>query len=568
MYALLAVKQQLLKELKKAVGKGFTPAITDLETPPNPELGELAFPCFTLAKKTGRNPVELARELAEKIKPKENIKTVRAQGPYVNFFLDYRQFGREVLKEIGQDGEKYGMSETGAKKKVLVEYANPNTHKDIHVGHLRNFVLGQTLVRTLAAVGYTVVPVAYINDLGAHVAACLWAMKNRPEEKMPAKNERVQFLGRMYATAVKTTEENPAIKSELSQIHRELEEGRGDYYKLWKTTRQWSADYLKKVYADFSLPIKSWYFESDLISETKKRIDQMIKAGIAVHSEGAWIVDLEKEGLGVNLLVKTDGTLLYNAKDIALAYRKEEDYAPSRSLYVVDARQSLAMQQLFATLRKMGFKKELAHVAYEFVTLKEGAMSSRKGNIVRYEDFRDAVIELAKAATKERHADWKERKLNQVARTVAFAAIRFAMLRTDLDKQIVFDPKEALAFDGFSGPYLLYTLARMESLLRKAKKLKATAEANEFALPAERRLLLRLAQYPAAVFAAGTEQAIAQLAKYAFELCQTFSEFYEAVPVLKAAGEERAARLAMVEAAKRVLQNVLGLLSITELKEM
>ncbi|MBM5789929.1 arginine--tRNA ligase [Candidatus Parcubacteria bacterium] len=567
MSALHQAKQQALREIKTAVGGGFSPSMGDLATPPDPSLGDLAFPCFSLARSLKKNPSEIAVEIAAKIGPKEFIEDVRAQGPYVNFTLS-KSFGSAVLAEIAKEKNRYGHSNVGDGKRVMVEFANLNTHKDIHIGHLRNLFLGQTLVNVLNASGYDVAPVAYINDLGAHVAKSVWAiMRFHANEEIP-KDERIDFLRRVYLEATNALEEHPSYKEEVAQVFRNLEDQKGEEMKIWNQTWQWSVDFLKDVYGELSLTLEKWYFESELISRTKKIIDELITKGLVVESEGAWIVDLSQEKLGVNLLVKSDGTLLYNAKDLGLALKKEEEYHPHRSVYVVDARQSHALAQLFATLERMGFVHELYHLAYELVTLEDGAMASRTGHVIRYEMFRDRLLAQARASTRERHADWDDDAVERAARGVAFAAMRFGMLRQDVEKKIVFDFDDALSFDGFSGPYLLYTYARIQSLLGKAGKVKAVRDASGLAHPLERRLLVHLSNYPETVFQSSQDYALSRIAHYLYELCRMYSEYYNEVPIARAEGTERAARVSLTMAVGETLKNGLTLMGIETIKEM
>ncbi len=556
-------KKQVLTELKHAVGKGYSPNIGDLATPPNPALGDVAFPCFVLAKKLGKAPNEIAIELAAKIGPKEHIAEIKAEGPYVNFTFSADVFGSAVLSE-----GKYGHSQIGKEKRVMVEYANLNTHKDVHIGHLRNLFVGQMTVDVLKANGYDVVPVAYINDLGAHVAKSVWAVMNLHKDEKVAKEDRVTFLRDVYVEANKETEDDATKQAQVSEVFRNLEEQKGEETAIWKETRKWSVDYLEKVYDELGLTLEKWYFESELISKTRKAIDKLIKDGIVVESQGAWIVDLEEYKLGVNLLVKSDSTLLYNAKDIGLALKKEEDYRPQRSIYVVDARQSHALKQLFKTMDLMKFDRELEHLAYEFVTLKGGAMASRKGNVIRYDDFRDEMVKRAKKETKKRHKDWSEKKLDQVSRAIAFAAMRFGMLKQDTEKKIVFDLEEALSFEGFTGPYLLYTYARIESLKSKAGKMKPDWSATKLSEKSEHALLVLLAQYPEVLFQTASTLNLAHLAQYLFELSKSFAEFYASVHVLSDDEGLSRQRLALSSAVQSVLENGLKLMGITSVDEM
>lgn len=560
-------KQQVLREIKTAAGGGFAPAIDDLTTPPDPAMGDIAFPCFDLAGSLKKNPAEIAVEIAAKIGPKEFIADVRAVGPYVNFVLS-KSFRTSVLEAVAEEAGHYGQTKVGDGKRIMVEYANLNTHKDVHIGHLRNLFLGQILVNVLNANSYDVVPVAYINDLGAHVAKSVWAiMRFHKGEEVP-KEERIEFLRNVYIEATKALEDNPAYKEEVAQVFRNLEDQKGEEVKVWHETWQWSVDFLKEIYEELGLTIEKWYFESELISRTKKIIDELIQKGLVVESEGAWIVDLADEDLGVNLLVKSDGTLLYNAKDLGLAMKKEEDYHPHKSVYVVDARQSHALRQLFSTLKRMGFEKELYHLAYDFVTLEEGAMASRTGNVIRYETFRDRLLTQAHKATRERHGEWTEKQVETASRAIAFAAMRFGMLRQDVEKKIVFDFDEALSFDGFSGPYLLYTFARIKSLLEKAGKMKPPKSFDVLTHPFEHQLIIHLSKYPETLFHVSQTYRLSYVAHYLYELCRMFSEYYNEVPIAKSEDDERAARVGLTRAVAQVLENGLAVMGIETIDEM
>lgn len=568
MPAMNDAKKEIIALLKNAFGKAHTPSVSDLATPPDPKMGDVSFPCFSVAKGMKRNPAEIATEVAAKLAPKGLVKDIRAVGPYVNFTLS-DAFGSAVLEDIEKTKAAYGTSDAGASQKVMVEYAQPNTHKEIHVGHLRNFVVGHMVVNVLRAAGFDVIPTSYINDLGMHVATCLWALKKDGDAALPEDADAVRYLGAAYAKGAAAATDDPEVKAEISRMFQNLEQLKGPDVALWKKTRKWSLKSIEAVFKELKLPIDVWYYESDLVRDTRRIIDDLIKRGIATRSEGAWIVDLSKDSLGANLLVKSDGTLLYNAKDLALAAKKEANYAPAWSIYVIDVRQSLAMRQLFRTLELAGSKKKLTHLSYEFVTLPEGAMASRKGNIIRYETFRDAMFDMARTETKTRHPDWSGKKIETTARAVAFSALRFGMLRQDLDKKIVFDMKEALSFDGCTGPYLLYAYARIASVLRKAGKHAVTADASRLTLPVEHRLLFGLGAYPQVVLDTARDFSCGRVAQYLFDLAKTFAEFYEAASVLQASDEKiAAARLGLCRAVRDVLKNGLSLMGIETVEEM
>lgn len=567
MYALQQAKKEALTGLKKHIGKGYTVTADMLALPPKPEYGDLSFPCFQLAKGMGRNPAEIATELAAKIAPTPLIARIHAVGPYVNFVFNGDAFAKETVSDVLTQKGRYGKGTTGKGKRVMVEYANLNTHKEVHVGHLRNLTLGQSTIEIMRANGFDVIPVAYINDLGNNVARCLWGIVNLYPDVQP-EGDYLNFLGRVYTEATAALENDDAKRAEVSEMQRQLENMEGPHVALWKKTQKWSMDGLKEVYDAFGLELDHTYVEHELIDETHDIVKKLLTGGIAKMSEGAAIVDLEEEKLGVNLLRKTDGTLLYNAKDLALAYKKEADYHADRLVIVVDARQSLAFKQLNATLKRMEFPREIVHLPYEFVTLPEGAMSSRKGNIIRWSDMRDTMTEKLTAAIRERHTDWKEKQVQKTAKALLFASIKFGMLKQDPEKVITFSMEEAMATDGFTGPYVMYTVARISSILKKAgMKPAKTMEHAKHAL--ERELVAALAKYPETVQQAGLQLKPSVIAQYAFDLAQTYARYYESVRVIDekdsgGTGE----RLALCAAIRQTLVNALGLLGIAAIEEM
>lgn len=567
MYALQQAKKEALTALKKHIGKSFPVTGDMLSAPPKSEYGDLSFPCFQLAKGMGRNPNEIATELAAKIGPSELIERIHAVGPYVNFVFNPHTFAAHTVKDVLAQKGRYGKGITGKGKRVMVEYANLNTHKDVHIGHVRNFTVGQSAVEILRANGYEVIPVSYINDLGNNVARCIWGLVHIYPDVEP-EGDKLSFLNTAYAEAVAAIESDDAKRAEVSQIQRDLENMEGPHVALWKKTHKWSMDGLKEAFAEFDLELDKIYLEHDFIEEAHDIVKKLLTDGIAKMSEGAAIVDLEAEKLGVNLLRKTDGTLLYNAKDLALALHKEDDYHADRSLYVIDVRQALAMKQLAATLKKMGFTREVIHLGYDFVTLPEGAMSSRKGNFIRWSDVRDAMMEKIEQAIRSRHADWKDKQVQKTARALLFASLKFGMLKQDPDKAITFSLEDAMATEGFTGPYVMYTIARISSILKKAG-MKPAKEYTKVRHALERELITAIARYPEVVLQAGLQLKASILAQYAFDLSQAYARYYESVRVIDEADRDATMeRLALCSALRQTLVNALGLLGIAAIEEM
>lgn len=568
MYAKQAAIAEAVKSLKKAIGKTFTVTPDMIRPAPKKELGDIAFPCFEFAKGQKRNPAEIATELAAKIGPSTLIEKIEAQGPYVNFYFANVPFAKRVLKEIGLSKDKYGASTSGKGKRILIEGAQPNTHKEFHVGHVRNAALSQSVVNVFKANGYDVTFAAYIGDIGAHVAKALWGMKKFHEKDEFSPENRAARLGEIYAEATAYLEKHPKVKEEIDEVQRKLEANEEPWQSLWKQTREWSLDAFRKIFDELHVRPDVWYYESDVEEKGKELVKKMLTDGIAKKSEGATIVDLESEKLGAFLILKSDGSSLYATKDLALAFEKQKHYSPDRQMFVVDVRQSLYFKQLFATLRRMGFTGGLTHLAYDMVTLPGGAMSSRKGNVITFEELRDAMTARLKEETKKRREDWSEEKIDHVARTLTIACIQFTMLKQDPESIITFDMEEAMSFDGFTAPYILYTIARINSIKRQTK-IKPKQQPEKLTHPAEQALVRQLAEFPFVVQHAGVSFQVSTVATWAFETSQLFAEYYHQVRVLDEEHTDAIpARLQLCQSVAASLKNAMALLGIETLEEM
>ena len=568
MYARQEAVNEAVMALKKAIGKRFTVTPDMIDSPPDPELGDLAFPCFELAKGEKRNPVEIATELAAKIGPTELIEKISAAGPYVNFAINNKVFSDRVINEVLKAKGKYGDSILGKDRKVLVEYAQPNTHKEFHIGHTRNALLGQSVVNVLRANGYDVVPTSYIGDSGADVAKAVWGYQKFIGDEEVAAQDRVAKMQEAYQKATAYVEEHEEAKEEIAQVLAAMEAQEDPWHSLWKKTRQWSLDAFKEVFAQLHVAPEAWYFESEFDGPGKELVKKLLTDGLAKKSEGATVIDLEEEDLGIFLVLKSDGTPLYSTWDLALAQKKEADHAPDRQIFVVDVRQSLHFKQVFATLKRMGFTEQLEHLSYEFVTLPEGAMSSRTGNTVTYRQLRNEMESVLREETATRHEDWDEKKVAATAQKIAGAGLAFMMLRQDPNSVITFDLKEAMSVDGFTGPYILYTIARIESVKKKTK-VKPKLNVDLLTHEGEAELVRALAEFPRVVERAGKQFHVSAIAQWAFDTAKLFAEYYHEVHILDDEDKHAtAARLALIEAVQLTLTRALQLLTIEPVKEM
>lgn len=567
MYQLEKIKGDIAKSINRALKKNIVFA-TDLVYPPNPAFGDLSLPCFNLAKALKKTAVETGEFLVGKIELNDTVAAAKATGPFLNFTFNKAKLAQGVIEEIAKLKNKYGLNDIGKKKKVMVEFSNANTHKEYHVGHLRNITFGQAIANILNANGYKAMPVSYINDFGIHAAKTLWAFnKFYKKEKLPA--NKGYFLGKVYVRASRELKNNEAAKMETGQVMKNIESRSGADYKLWQKTRKWSIDGFNKIYKELDIKFEHIFYESEVIEKGLAMVAKLYAKHFLIKSQDAVIADLNKYDLGVLVVLRSDGTALYPVADLALAEEKFKKYKIDKSIYVVDVRQGLYFKQLFKVMELLGFKQEMRHLSYEFVKLPEGMMSSRTGNVITYEDLRNQAFAKAFKETKKRHKKWNEKKINQVVNKLVNGALKFEMLKVGADKVITFDIDRALRFDGFTAAYLQYTAARINSILRKTKiKSSGPIDFKNLAEPKEMELVNKLAKYPETVAIAAKNYNPAEIAKYLFELAQELNDYYHAVRILKAKAEIKQARLALIIAVKQVLENGLGLLGIEIMEEM
>ncbi|MCX6792693.1 MAG: arginine--tRNA ligase [Candidatus Falkowbacteria bacterium] len=571
MYALDRIKHELASELGHLL-KANIKAV-DFVAPPQEDLGDLSLPCFVLAKELKQNPTEVAKDIAKNFKHKF-IKDCSAAGPYLNISLSDVAFNI-ILANLVKFDANFGFNKNGAAKRVMIEYANQNTHKELHVGHLRNLAYGNAINRILTANGYKVIPVSYINDFGINVAKTIWWLyhkENIEARKILAMGpeNKGYFLGQQYAQSVEQIEKNPEQKGEVAEVMKQLESRRGEIYKLWKKTRQWNINQFALAYKELDIKFKTIFYESDFIKEGLKMVNDLKNKKFLIDSEGAVIADLEQYKLGVLVVLRSDGTALYPVADLALAVEKIKRYKLDESLYIVDMRQELYFDQLFKLLELLGYATKFEHLSYDYVKLPSGMISSRSGNIIPYEDLKDMALEKAKAEIAKRHETWTKKQINETARVIAFGALKFEMVKVGSLKQITFDIDTALRFDGFTAAYLQYTYARIQSINHKAdKKLKQTkVDWSKLIDKKEKVLIMHLSNFPDTIVLAGDKKDPAEIAKYLFDLAQKTNDYYHAVSVLKADTVTGAARLALLNSVASIIKQGLKLLGIETINEM
>ncbi|MFH1426985.1 MAG: arginine--tRNA ligase [Patescibacteria group bacterium] len=571
-YILEKIKLDIVKVINQALKKKIVKA-SDLVYPPDLKMGDLSLPCFKLSA-VKKSPAEAASFLMSKLKFKSSeFSSIKAIGPYLNFTINNKFLASELFKTLEKEKEQFGKNKNGKKERVMIEYSNANTHKEYHVGHLRNICFGDAVNKILAANGNETVPVSYINDFGIHVAKTLWAYLEFFKNKKIEKNKGY-FLSQVYARAIKELEKSKTGNEMVKFIMRKIESRQGSEYRLWQKTRGWSIKQFNEIYQELGIKFTQIFYESEFINEGLKMVDKLLKKGVFEKSEGAIIANLEKFNLGVLMFLRSDGTAMYPVADLSLAIEKVKKYRLAKSIYVVDVRQSLNFKQLFKVLELIGQKEKFIHLGYEFIKLPSGMMSSRTGEIITYHDLHDEIIKKAIKETKKRHKDWGENKILEAAKIIAIGAIKFEMVKVNANQVITFDINKALQFEGYTAAYLQYTYARIRSIFRKCDanpRINSNAANCEYANlkeVKEHEMVLKLAMFPEIVAKAGENYDPSEIAKYLFDLAQLFNDYYHSVPVLKAKEEIRDARLVLINAVSQVIENGLELLGIETVDEM
>jgi len=421
------IKQNIAEAINAALKKKAVKA-SDLIYPPKPEFGDLSLPCYNIAKISGKSAVEMAEWLVGRIALNDVVVATKAIGPFINFTFNKTKLAQGVINQALAEKNGYGLNKGGKSKKVMIEFSNANTHKEYHVGHLRNLCYGDAVTRILSANGYQAIPVSYINDFGIHVAKTLWALEKFYKSPLPpfvkgGVSSKGYFLGKVYVKACGELENNEAVKAEVAEIMKKIESRSGAYYKLWRKTRQWSISGFAKIYKELGVKFEHIFYESEVVAKGLDLVAKLYNQEFLVKSQGAVIADLNQYNLGVLIFLRSDGTALYPVADLPLAEEKFKKFKIDRSIYVVDIRQNLYFKQLFKVLELLGFRQEMKHLSYEFVKLPEGMMSSRTGNVITYEDLRAQALKRATSEIKKRHKNWNVKKVSEVARKLVNGAI-------------------------------------------------------------------------------------------------------------------------------------------------
>lgn len=557
--ALIAEKIGMTLEIDpKEVGKL-------LEVPPRQEMGDFAFPCFQLAKTLRKAPNMIAMELKEKLHVEE-IDKIEVMGPYVNFFLNKSIFLKGIVEKILEEKEGFGSSDEGKGKTVIVEYSSPNIAKPFHVGHLFTTVLGSSLSKIFAFLGYDTLSHNHLGDWGTQFGKLIYAYEKWVDQDQ-LKATPIEELNRIYVKFHEEALEDPTLDDEARRHFKNLEEGREYEVTLWKEFRELSLKVFKRVYAELGVKFDSYDGESFYGDKMDEVVEILEKEKLLVESNGAKVVMLDEYNMPPTIIKKADGATIYATRDLAAALYRKRTYDFYKNIYVVGTPQSLHFKQVFKTLELAGFEwaKDCVHVGFGLVKFPGKMMSSRKGDVVLLDDLLKKAIVTAEDIITEKNPNLKNKQ--DVAKKVGIGAIIFTYLKNTREKDIIFDWDEILSFDGETGPYVQYTYARAKSILRKNQAsvvtdLTVLSSAEEF------ELAKTLEGFHQAVQIAKDKYEPSVITRYVLQVAKDFNKFYNNCNITSSPEDIKAARLDLVLATTMVLKNALKLLGIETVEEM
>lgn len=563
------IKEVILDNLKKALDKiGAKNVEITLDRPTNSAYGDFATSiALKLTKELKKNPLVIAAEIVKNFPKSSEIKKVEVIKPgFINFWINDTQ-STSTLEKLAQGQFTYPVYYLGKNKKLMIEFAHPNTHKIFHIGHLRNISTGESLVRIFEAVGNKVIRSNYQGDIGLHIAKCLWSIKYKTTKKeldeirkSPIRT-RISFLGKAYSAGQVAYDESAESKKQIIEINGMVYKKQGDIVPLWEETKKWSFDYFEEIYKRVYTKFDRLYPESEFANKGIEICLDAEKKGILTKSQGAIVFIGKPYGLDTRVFINNLGYPTYEGKEVALAEKEFSEFGDlDKCIHVVTPEQTSFFKVTFKVeelLNEKKFKGKQHHLAYEWVKLKEGKMSSRTGNVIAAEQLIDEANEKI---TKKYKCD------KETAETIAVAAVKYSFLKNNVFSQIAFDLNESISLAGNSGPYLLYTYVRTQSVLKKSSienKVNIAQMNTE-----EKSLLMTLNQYEEIVTKSAKELAPNLIANYLFDLAQKFNLFYQKNPILKADEDIKNFRLLLTKAVGSVLKNGLYLLGIKTVEKM
>jgi len=573
--AIASVYGEKLPDIAAALGTGSGELdefiYTKLETPKDRSLGDFAFPTFQLAKPLGQKPQVIAQAIGEALD--QNRFTVT--GPYINAIVEPSYIASQILPEVYSAQDTYGSQKIGQGKKIIIDYSSPNIAKPFGVGHLRSTAIGNSLYRVLKKLGYQPIGVNHLGDWGTQFGKMIVAYRNWGDNAELEKDP-IKYLFDLYVRFHKEEKENPSLSDEARAWFKKLEDGDEEAIRLWKLFKEYSMAEFKRIYAILGVSFDAYTGESFYNKMTDDVVERLTEAGLAVESQGALVVDLEKYELPPCLLRKADGATLYATRDLAGIFYRKREFDFEKAIYVVGGEQKVHFNQVFKVIELLGepYADRLIHVDFGWIRFKDQHMSTREGNIIFLEDVINTAMDKAREIIKEKNPNLAN--LEETAQTIALGAIIFADLGVKKHKDVNFSWSEVLTFEGETGPYLQYTHARLAALGRKyGREITADVDFSRFVSQEEKELLLHIYRFGQIVELVAEKYEPNFMAEYLLELAAVFNRFYQRkdaegklVKIISDDEDDTRARMLLVLAVKTVLKEGLRLMGIEAPEEM
>ena len=561
-------KQKIAELIKTQVDLELEDIKKLIEIPPKSDMGDYAFPCFQLAKVMRKAPNMISAELSEKLS-KEGFEEIKALGPYLNFFVDKSSFAKTTIETVLNEGDKYGSSNIGEGKTVCVEYSSPNIAKPFHVGHLFTTAIGNSLYKLFKEEGYNVVGINHLGDWGTQFGKLISAYKRWADldalEKSP-----IDELLRIYVKFNKEAEKDESLVDEGRMYFKKLEDGDKEATELWQRFRELSLKEFNRVYDLLGVKFDSLAGEAFYNDKMDKVVEGLKEKKLLVESNGAQVVMLDDYNMPPCIVLKGDGATIYATRDLAAANYRKENYNFDKSIYVVGTPQALHFKQVFKVLELEGkeWAKDCVHVGFGLVKFPDGGMSTRKGNVVLLDDLLREAVEKTLEVINEKNPELENKE--EVAKKIGIGAVVFTYLKNSREKDIIFDWKEILSFEGETGPYVQYSYARANSILTRAGEIDySKVDYSKLNSKEEFELIKTLESFKKNIHSAIEKLEPCVVTRYAIEVAKAFNKFYNAHSVLNLEDESlKQSRLALVKASCQVIKNALALIGIEVVEKM
>ena len=569
------LKEVSIKAIKDEFGIEINEQTIEYQLPPQNITAHIAIPCFKIAKAVKKSPNIIAQKIANAYEKLNYFEKIDIKGPYLNVSFKNEILFSLLIEQILKEKDKYGEKNIGAGKKILIEYSSPNTNKPLHLGHVRNNVLGMSVSNLFEKMGYQVLRICLFNDRGIHIAKAMVAYKNFSKGETPQSTGKKgdHFVGDYYVLFEQKVKEQPELMEQAREMLRKWEAGDEETVQLWKKLNSWVYEGFWQTYNRMGCKFDVLQYESETYLLGKNLVQEGLKKGVFYRKEdGSVWANLKDIGLDEKVILRSDGTTVYITQDLGTAVDRFNKYHFEKLIYVVASEQNYHFQVLFELLRRLGFKwaDKCFHLSYGMVYLPEGKMKSREGKVVDADDLMDEMKNLAKNMMRKSQIQYTEEELDRISEIIGQGAIKYFILKVNPKKDIYFNPEESLSFEGNTGAYIQYAHARICSILRKAGDLiKVKPDYSLLGQTQEVELAKKLLFFSEILKESTYNYNPSILANYLYQLARQFNLFYRENPVIKAEPKQLAsARLKLCQAVQTVLKSGLNILTIEAPEKM